>query len=104
LNVRRALGNTCIPALKNSEEGGTIENPINDSKSCGGVMRVAPVGLYLSGTHCSQDKTDMIGAQVAALTHGHELGYLPAAALVHIISLVSDGSLILAWKKLSMTA
>jgi ADP-ribosylglycohydrolase len=93
LNVRRAPGNTCISALKNSEDGGTIEKPINDSKGCGGVMRVAPVGLYLSGTHCSQDKTDIVGAQVAALTHGHELGYIPAAALVHIISLVSDDSL-----------
>jgi len=32
---------------------------------------------------------DMIGADIAALTHGHEMGYIPAAMLVHIIRLVS---------------
>lgn len=26
---------------------GTMEHPINDSKGCGGMMRVAPIGLYL---------------------------------------------------------
>ena len=27
----------------------------------------------------------MVGAEVAAITHGHPLGYIPAAAFVHII-------------------
>ena len=52
-------------------------------------MRVAPVGLYFGNkqTH-TQQQIDRIGAEVAAITHGHELGYLPAAALVHIISIL----------------
>ena len=29
----------------------------------------------------------MIGAEAAALTHGHELGYIPAAMFVHMIHL-----------------
>ena len=31
------------------------------------------------------EESDRIGAEAAAITHGHELGWLPAAMLVHII-------------------
>ena len=87
----RAPGITCLSALRSGQPG-TIENPINQSKGCGGVMRVAPIGLYLH-ERLSSDNIDMLGARSAAITHGHELGYLPAAMLVHIINLVShDGT------------
>lgn len=44
-----------------------------------------PVGLYWEAAlHCD-DGLDIVGAKAAALTHTHELGYIPAAALVHII-------------------
>ncbi len=82
--ARRAPGNTCLFAL----ETGT---PVADSKGCGGIMRVAPIGLYFAnGNHTqkSQDEIDLLGARAAAITHGHDLGYIPAAALVHIISLL----------------
>ena len=52
-------------------------------------MRVAPIGLYFETEKLDIDKIDMIGAEVAALTHGHELGYIPAAGLVHIVQLLS---------------
>ena len=81
---RRAPGLTCISAIENGAHG-TIENPINTSKGCGGVMRVAPIGLYFSGTQTAIEQSDMLAASAAAITHGHELGYIPAAALVHII-------------------
>ena len=84
----RAPGNTCLSAIKNQAYG-TIKEPINRSKGCGGVMRVAPIGLYFEGKGYSADEIDMIGAETAALTHGHSLGYIPAAGLVHIIHLVS---------------
>ena len=45
LHVQRAPGLTCLNALT-SNIMGTLEEPINDSKGCGGIMRVAPVGLY----------------------------------------------------------
>ena len=48
-------------------------------------MRAAPIGLYLGGRRYESDKIDMIGAETAALTHGHELGYIPAAAFVHML-------------------
>ena len=44
LHSRRAPGNTCLSALR-GEEMGLMQPPLNNSKGCGGVMRVAPVGL-----------------------------------------------------------
>jgi len=86
LYVCRAPGITCLNSLKSGIMG-TIESPINDSKGCGGVMRVAPIGLYFDPTTCGKiiEEIDLLGAKVAAMTHGHELGYIPAAAFVHII-------------------
>ena len=81
---RRAPGNTCMSALASSEKG-SLANPINHSKGCGGVMRAAPIGLYFAGKRISTQKSDLIGGEAAAITHGHELGWLPSAALVHII-------------------
>lgn len=84
LYAQRAPGTTCITALS-KEVLGSIAAPINHSKGCGGVMRVAPIGLYFSNRYYTLDEIDMIGAEAAALTHGHELGYIPAAMLVHMI-------------------
>ncbi len=87
MNHRRAPGVTCI-RYSPRDMNGSIEEPCNDSKGCGGVMRVAPVGLYLRPGNVSRDEIDMIGAEMAALTHGHPLGYIPAAMLVHIINMI----------------
>ena len=89
--VRRAPGNTCLSAIASFRGGrrGTIGEPINNSKGCGGIMRVAPIGLYFDGERNTSDEVARLGAEAAALTHGHELGYIPAAALVHIVHTVS---------------
>ena len=55
-------------------------------------MRVAPIGLYLGGRDMPSFDVDMVGAETAALTHGHDLGYTPAAALVHIVNMVSHST------------
>lgn len=81
----RAPGNTCLSALK-MDECGSVAKRINNSKGCGGVMRVAPVGLYLVKHMRSLEEVAMVGAEVAALTHGHPLGYIPASALAYIIA------------------
>ena len=86
---RRAPGNTCLSALAQGGNG-TLENPLNQSKGCGGVMRVAPIGLYFCDKRYRSGEIDLIGAKAAALTHGHELGYIPAAMLVHIILRISE--------------
>lgn len=85
--ARRAPGMTCISAITSGQKG-SVRNPLNDSKGCGGVMRVAPVGLFFKNTgRISQ--TDMLATEVSAITHGHELGYIPSATLTHIINLIS---------------
>jgi ADP-ribosylglycohydrolase len=78
LNEGRAPGNTCLGSMQSGELG-SLDNPLNDSKGCGGVMRVAPVGLAWP------DDPFRFGCEVAALTHGHPTGYLAAGCLARII-------------------
>lgn len=80
----RAPGGTCLSALEKGTPG-ALDRSINTSKGCGGIMRVAPVALYREAGLQDNGRLDILGAKVAALTHTHELGYIPAAALVHII-------------------
>lgn len=84
LFARRAPGKTCLSALLSGRQG-SVGEPLNDSKGCGGVMRVAPVGLM------APQGSFQLGCQCAALTHGHPGGYLPAGALAHIISRIISG-------------
>ena len=86
LYAERSPGDTCMEVLR-GDYTGTPEDPVNFSKGCGGVMRVAPIGLYFGEYHPLA--ADLLGADAAALTHGHEMGYIPAAMLVHIIRLIS---------------
>jgi ADP-ribosylglycohydrolase len=82
--VRRAPGNTCLSALRSIAHGGpvgTVERPINDSKGCGGVMRAAPAALWGE----SAADAFRLGAQAAAVTHGHPSGYLSAGLLAHLV-------------------
>jgi ADP-ribosyl-[dinitrogen reductase] hydrolase len=84
LHSQRAPGATCLSALARAQPG-TCDRPINDSKGCGGVMRVAPVGLW------GQDPFEL-GCRVAALTHGHPTGYLAAGVLASIIAYIVGGT------------
>ena len=86
LFATRAPGNSCLSALLSGKMG-TIEEPINNSKGCGGVMRVAPIGLF-----CLRGKAFRTGAECAAITHGHPSGYLSAGALAAIIAAIIDGN------------
>ena len=79
LNIMRDPGMTCIGALS-SGKSGTLKDPINDSKGCGGVMRIAPIALYLT-----EDVVGEFSAKSCALTHGHPLAILSAYVLGYII-------------------
>ena len=86
----RAPGNTCLSALMLQKsgkdfEGSYIDHPVNRSKGCGGIMRVAPMGL-VHMPYAGIRTIDREGAELAAITHGHSLGYMPAAVLTHILS------------------
>lgn len=93
LHHRRAPGNTCLSAL-GSGRMGTMDEPANHSKGCGGVMRTAPCGmLRMPGLPDNEDVYALQGAQAGAITHGHIMGWVPAAMLadmVHMI-LLEDG-------------
>ncbi len=86
---RRAPGRTCLLALE-SDEKGAVANRINRSKGCGGVMRVAPIGLFTCGSDMNILDSDRLGAEAAAITHGHDLGWIPAAALAHIVRRLAE--------------
>ncbi|MBR3763980.1 MAG: ADP-ribosylglycohydrolase family protein [Clostridia bacterium] len=90
LHARRAPGNTCLSAL-GSGDMGTLEEPVNHSKGCGGVMRVAPCGLLkMVNTPDPEDAYAIQGAQAAAITHGHTLGFVPAAMLADMVHLIVE--------------
>lgn len=82
LYARRAPGNTCMAALENLCAGGTVEN---DSKGCGGVMRVAPAAICNDYCLLPEGVIATMAAKLAGITHKHPLGRLSAAALVMII-------------------
>lgn len=85
LHARRGPGNTCLSALR-SQSIGSVNEPLNNSKGCGVIMRSAPFGLLLS-------KSDAFDESVksGALTHGHPSGYLAAGAFAYMIAAVIDG-------------
>ena len=90
MNHRRAPGMTCINALTSLKQHQEVRNY---SKGCGGVMRVAPVGLFYaripsaSPEHQKMLIDEMMEetGKIAGCTHKHPLGYLPAAVLAYII-------------------
>jgi ADP-ribosylglycohydrolase len=79
LYSRRSPGNTCVSALRAMKRG-SDERPANDSKGCGGVMRVAPIGLI----PCEDPFA--YAAMAAWITHDHPSGYLAAGAYAEILS------------------
>ncbi len=88
LYSREAPGNTCLSALCSGKMG-TIAEPVNQSKGCGGVMRTAPCGmLRMSDLPEDEDAYARQGAMAAAITHGHILGYVPSAMLADIVHMI----------------
>ncbi|MCD8310328.1 MAG: ADP-ribosylglycohydrolase family protein [Prevotellaceae bacterium] len=88
---RRAPGSTCMSACADLLER---REPDNYSKGCGGIMRVAPMGLlqaaYAAKGEDGYDLERLVraGAEIAWVTHKHPLGFLPAALLTVFLSKV----------------
>jgi ADP-ribosylglycohydrolase len=85
MHARRSPGITCLKALQ-SGQCGSVTSPINDSKGCGCVMRVAPAGLFYP-----LEEAFKKGVEFAAITHGHPLGYLSAGAFSYLIATIMEG-------------
>ncbi len=93
MRARRAPGNTCLGALVAGGHGSTGE-PINGSKGCGGVMRVAPIGLVAFPAENMKQATQIafdIACEAAAVTHGHPQGWLPAGAMAALVRQLAGG-------------
>ncbi len=88
---RRAPGNTCLGALADTRVLGDVAS--NDSKGCGGVMRVAPVG-FVYAHQGGADAAFDLGCDLARLTHGHPTGYLSAGYLAALIALLAQGTVL----------
>lgn len=86
LFASRAPGVTCMNACDAMASGAKA---VNNSKGCGGIMRMAPVGLINTCPSFSGVELQCLGAQLAELTHCHELGWMPAGVFAHIVSLLS---------------
>ena len=87
---RRAPDTTCMGACENLLRG---VGPLNNSKGCGGIMRVAPMGLYAAAFKARNGRPlyDSLrlaeaGAKIAKFTHLHPLGYLPAALMTLLVA------------------
>jgi len=90
---RRAPGTTCLSALQTNR--GKVTRATNDSKGCGGVMRIAPLGMYFAHSLSRERNRDRVlsnifatGRDLAAITHGHPSGFLSAGVLAVVVSLV----------------
>jgi ADP-ribosylglycohydrolase len=87
LHHERAPGNSCLMGLRGLPRDPLVPAP-NDSKGCGGVMRMAPVGLAFP---IDWNPFEM-AADFAGLTHGHPTGRLAAGALAVVISELCVGA------------
>lgn len=84
----RAPGNTCLSACESLFRH---EDVRNNSKGCGGIMRVAPMALLDAG-YASRNKNRYsieelaeAGGEIAECTHKHPLGFLPASLLTVLL-------------------
>ncbi len=82
---RRRPGTTCLSALRSGEVG-CVDDPINDRKGSGGIMRVTAVGIAFG-----PERAFEIGAEVAAVTHGHATGFLSAGVFADVLSRTARG-------------
>lgn len=81
--ARRAPGNTCVSALRTIRKGDDVEN---DSKGCGGVMRIAPVAIWAAGrADTDEELVARIAADAALITHHHAQSTFASALTALII-------------------
>ena len=90
---RRAPGGTCLDACRSLIDGREV---VNDSKGCGGIMRVAPIGLLNAALRANEGQgyadyeVAIMADNSAKLTHKHPLGHLPAAFLAVLIDRIME--------------
>lgn len=85
--ARRAPGMTCMSALQSISMSNSAPF-LNNSKGCGGVMRVAPIGIF-SATHpkiLDLEHAGYLAGYAADITHKHPLSTYSSMALAMIVA------------------
>lgn len=82
LNQKRAPGNTCISALRKLNAGKDV---INNSKGCGAVMRMAPIGILSKVKGLDTNQLRKLAFEVAEITHLHSLSTYSSALCAEIV-------------------
>lgn len=98
LNSPRGYGAATVAALRKAEARqepgrplGTVEEPVNHSKGCAAVVRVAPCGFGAGKAAYAFD----LAVRVAALTHGHRTAQLAAGVFAATVwGLVRGGEVV----------
>ncbi len=92
LHALRVPGATCLEALQQMTTLG--QRADNESKGSGGLMRMAPVGLWCARlddgvpTDRVARRAIELGAELSGITHGHPTGRLAAGALAALVTLI----------------
>ncbi|MBC7303346.1 MAG: ADP-ribosylglycohydrolase family protein [Nocardia sp.] len=101
LTEQRGVANSVYTALRHAAQRrapttplGTREQPVNNSKGSGAVMRAAPCGFGYAADRsgAATDTIFELGCDAAALTHGHPSGWLPAGTLSALIYQLARGA------------
>jgi ADP-ribosylglycohydrolase len=89
LKNNRAPGGTCMEGCANLAAGVTWrEAGVAESKGCGSVMRVAPIGLY----YADVNQIAEVARSSSLLTHGHSAALEGAAAAAILVGLARRGA------------
>ncbi|MFI8972685.1 ADP-ribosylglycohydrolase family protein [Nocardia asteroides] len=93
---QRGIANSVYTALRRASERGVLgtrDQPINNSKGSGAVMRAAPCGFGYAADRSGAALGAIfeLGCDAAALTHGHPSGWLPAGTLAALVYQLSRG-------------
>ncbi|MDE7345609.1 MAG: ADP-ribosylglycohydrolase family protein [Muribaculaceae bacterium] len=86
--ARRAPGNTCLNALSDLKYGHPVSN---DSKGCGAVMRIAPIGIFYaarsekSSLQKAKGETARVAADAARISHLNDLSTLASVFTALVI-------------------
>lgn len=85
LHARRGGDTAMLYALERPQVG-TMEEPVNRSKSPYGLTRCYPIGLFLNPKEIRREEIARLGGESAALTQGDPMGFLPAAFLAELVN------------------
>lgn len=86
LHARRTPDETCLTALSQAPAFGW--QPHNEGRQCGGIVRVAPIGLFPWSDFLlhHRDRAFSVACESARCTHGHPCTYLAAGMFAYLLN------------------